>query len=266
MAERPAAATPGDVPGAAPANDPDGAALQAALAGWRARGAARTDPVRWALVEALARRAAARPGAAGALLQARVRALLGDFAARHAQAQAAAEADAQALGRHRPDAADAAARLLADGDFAALRRQAAAAGLPRPAARLAALVERLGQAAPDTAAAPAGAPDAAARPLAELRTLSAFRGTWSRLRLDQRLRQSLAQAPEQAGPLHSHSLVLRALRLMREVSPGYLHRLMAQLDTLVWLEQAASAAPAEPRNVLRGDAPRPRRPARGRGG
>lgn len=71
----------------------------------------------------------------------------------------------------------------------------------------------------------------------ELGTLREFRGTWSRLFAEQRLRQTLAQVPTQAGPLNSHHLVHRALATMQEVSPEYLQRFVTHVDTLLWLEQ-----------------------------
>ncbi|MET0540684.1 MAG: DUF2894 domain-containing protein [Variovorax sp.] len=77
-------------------------------------------------------------------------------------------------------------------------------------------------------------------------TLAWFRATWSRLSADRRMTQSLAAVPENAGPLNSHQLVHRALTLMRQSSPEYLHHFMAHVDALLWLEQADHAAGAAP--------------------
>lgn len=84
-----------------------------------------------------------------------------------------------------------------------------------------------------------------APPEPELRTLRDFRSTWSRLSAERRLTQSLAVVPDNAGPLNSQQLVHRALRLMRELSPGYLDRFVQHVDALLWLDQlnAAGAAP-----------------------
>ena len=71
----------------------------------------------------------------------------------------------------------------------------------------------------------------------ELKALYRFRGTWARLSAEQRLHQALAQVPPQAGPLNSHHLVHRALVLMRETSPAYLQRFVAQVDALLSLDQ-----------------------------
>ena len=74
-----------------------------------------------------------------------------------------------------------------------------------------------------------------------------FKRTWSRLSVDQRLAQSRASLPDNAGPLNSHHLVHRSLTLMRELSPDYLERFVGYVDALQWLEQANEAAAQEPR-------------------
>lgn len=80
----------------------------------------------------------------------------------------------------------------------------------------------------------------------QLPALEEFRTLHARLRARQQLQAALQPPPANAGPLNSASLAHRALALMRETSPGYLHHLMAYLDTLSWLEQmqAGDAAPA----------------------
>ena len=71
----------------------------------------------------------------------------------------------------------------------------------------------------------------------ELKALSYFRSTWSRLSTEQRLAQSAAKLPENAGPLNSQHLVHQSLVLMRDLSPGYLERFIAHVDALMWLDQ-----------------------------
>jgi hypothetical protein len=86
-------------------------------------------------------------------------------------------------------------------------------------------------------------PDAATdRPAPEARTLQFFKRTWSRLSADQRLAQSRACLPENAGPLNSQHLVHRLLVLMRELSPEYLEHFVGYIDALQWLEQSNEAA------------------------
>jgi len=74
----------------------------------------------------------------------------------------------------------------------------------------------------------------------EMPLLEEFRATASRLRTENQLRKSLDQAPSNAGPLNSDSLVHRSLSLMRDVSPGYLRHFVAYVDTLSWLERVTA--------------------------
>lgn len=90
----------------------------------------------------------------------------------------------------------------------------------------------------------------------DLDVLEYFRETWSKLSTDGNLRQSLAQVPENAGPLNSSHLVHRALSLMHDVSPDYLRHFLRHADALSWLEdmettgvlgnKATARAPVKP--------------------
>ena len=91
------------------------------------------------------------------------------------------------------------------------------------------------------AVAPSPLPAAADRPAPEARTLQFFKRTWSRLSADQRLAQSRAALPDNAGPLNSQHLVHRSLVLMRELSPEYLEHFVGYIDALQWLEQSSEA-------------------------
>lgn len=72
----------------------------------------------------------------------------------------------------------------------------------------------------------------------ELRSAQRFRETWERLGAEETVVRATHRAPENAGPLNSHMLVLRTLGLMRELSPHYLRRFLSHTETLLWLEQA----------------------------
>jgi hypothetical protein len=72
----------------------------------------------------------------------------------------------------------------------------------------------------------------------ELRSLRDFRETWSRIAAVDQVDAAVTRGPENAGPLNSHSLVLRSLALMRSLSPDYLRRFLSQMETLMALEQA----------------------------
>jgi len=82
-----------------------------------------------------------------------------------------------------------------------------------------------------------------------LPALDEFQKTWSRMRTESQLRQSLQEAPENAGPLNSSALVHRSIALMRDLSPGYLQHFVSYVDDLSSLEQLGHGGPAAPRDV-----------------
>ena len=69
-----------------------------------------------------------------------------------------------------------------------------------------------------------------------------FRKQLSKISVQRQVTQAIAQAPQNAGPINSHMLVLRSLGLMREASPDYLNRFINYVDTLLSLEEAGKAA------------------------
>lgn len=179
----------------------------AAIEALRARGAARLDALRFRHIEALARRAAAHDGAVRQVLDSRLQQLLADCAQCLDSSPAPTPAPAEASRK-----ASALSGLLAH------IAQATQAGMP---------------AAPTT-------PSSATTPRAptELKAVRAHRKTWSRLRVDQQMHKALARVPDNAGPLNTQRLLHQALQLMRDASPDYTHRFMAQVDALLWLDQA----------------------------
>lgn len=174
----------------------------------RVRGAERFDPVRFRFIEALARRSSAFHGDARRLLDARLASVVGDYRERFERAE---DEDHDPSVRREGPGGTPLGELLAH-----IARQAADGGAGGAI----------------TAAGPV------AEPHAELRSVRYFRRTWSRLSVDQQLSQAFAQAPENAGPLNSHFLVLQSLRQMRDISPEYLQQFMAYVDALLWLDQA----------------------------
>jgi hypothetical protein len=184
--------------------------VHARLEAWRRQGADRIDPLRFALMTALAQRAARHDGALRQRLDTRLREL----------------ADAYAALPPRPQAADS----------------------PRGtgASPLKQLLDRFGttprpDAAAQVAAALAPSETGEATPAADLAApmpvLDEFQQLWTRIRIDGLLRQCLDGLPEDAGPLHSSVLTYRAMALMREVCPDYLQHFVAYTDALSWLEQ-----------------------------
>jgi hypothetical protein len=191
-----------------------------------ARGDQRFDPVRFRVIEAMARRATAHGGEARRVLDDKVLTLL---AAYGEDLQKAAPADAA-----KPQAATPERGALAE------------------------LIDHITQHAPvmDDSPTAAGkttpATSSASSPSTELKSIRYFKSTWSKLSADRRLTQSRAKVPENAGPLNSHHLVHRSLTLMRDLSPEYLNRFMSYVDALSWVDQlngaaAAAASAASPR-------------------
>lgn len=196
-------------------NAPEATRARATLDAWRAQGADRLDPVRYALIGALDRRAGPHAGAARRVLDARIDALLAAYAAEVERAAS------EAISNTQTPAQDAS---------------------PQSATAHANLAAQIGNA------------DHLARsgPPAEL--LDYFREVWSKLSADQQVQQSLDQVPKNAGPLNSSSLVHRALLLMRELSPGYLRQFLAYADALSWLEDLSIATAPAPKETPRASA------------
>jgi hypothetical protein len=196
-----------------------------------ATGAARVDPVALAVIEALARRATAQQGEARRLLMRRVE----ELQAEHAAAKPPGTPNETAP--NEPEV-----------------RRAVLAGLTR-------LVDQLDRAPTSTAPPRLPPPPGTARQTdsprtaspsrtaspASLKAVTEFKGTWSRLRAEQRLRQALAQVPTMAGPLNSSHVMNRTLQAMRDLSPEYLEAFMQHVDALQWLDQAAGGTIGTPR-------------------
>jgi hypothetical protein len=67
-----------------------------------------------------------------------------------------------------------------------------------------------------------------------------FRQQLGKISVQKQVTQAIAQAPQNAGPINSHMLVLRSLGMMRDLSPDYLNRFMGYVDTLFFLDAAAT--------------------------
>ncbi len=203
------------------------ASARAQLDAWRDSDAAGVDPVRFRLIEALARRSAGHDGAVRQMLDARLAALVDSYREAVAQDAAGREATAATV----QDATAGAAGTLA-GLVSYIKANTRAAGIAST---------------PSAPAARAPAPvRAAVRPEPEPELVDYFRDTWSRVSVSRQLRQSQAQLPGNAGPLNSDHLVHRALTLMHELSPGYLEQFFSYVEAMAWLEQLhRGGAPAE---------------------
>ena len=89
--------------------------------------------------------------------------------------------------------------------------------------------------------APARAP-AAGSPALELKTVRESRATWARMSVDRQLALAKKQAPQNAGPINSHMLVVRSLAMMQDISPDYLNRVVSYADTLLALRPVEKEA------------------------
>lgn len=177
----------------------ESAETQAALDALHASGAAERDPVRFAYLEALARRAATQLEPVRTRLEAKIQEAIRELAA-HPTDSAAATPDN---------------------------------GASSPLAELLAHITRHANDQPEAT---------------QLRSIARFQDTWARLSTEQQLTQTLAQAPENAGPMNSQHLVLRSLQRMHDIAPDYLQSFMSYIDTLLWLESAARPLAGEREN------------------
>ena len=79
-----------------------------------------------------------------------------------------------------------------------------------------------------------------------------FRQQLGKISVQKQVSQAIAQAPQNAGPINSHMLVLRSLGLMRDLSPDYLNRFMSYVDTLLILEDSGQSKPATKKPQAKG--------------
>ncbi|MBB5866462.1 DUF2894 domain-containing protein [Xanthomonas sp. 3058] len=201
--------------------------VHARLERWRGQGADQLDPVHFHLMQTLATRAQTQSGAVRAVLEEKLDALVDAYAATVKKAA---------------------------------RRRATSHAVPGAVQRsaLGALTEQMaGHAAlMEVDSRKTAAADPSLFP--ELPALDDFRRTWTTVRTASQVRQSLQDAPKDAGPLNSSVLVHRCISLMRERSPGYLQHFLGYVDALSWLEQLHSGG------ALANDDPAPVAPGRKR--
>ena len=199
------------------------AAPVALLESLRMAGAARFDAVGWHYIETLAERSSGHSGPAQALLNEKLNKSLVQFKSRLDAAPKPSSAEVQA-----PSASPFAA-LLSD-------------------------MSRHAPAVQGSLAAPAGPALKTTAWREESPKVQQFKKQLSQISVQKQVRQAMAQAPQNAGPINSHMLVLRSLGLMRDASADYLSRFMAHVDTLMCLEEtgkasapAKKASPAKPK-------------------
>ncbi|MFJ2994527.1 DUF2894 domain-containing protein [Pandoraea sp. NPDC087047] len=236
-------------------------AVSERIAAWRAQGADKRDPARFHRIEALAQRARTYQGDVRRVLDARLKALVDDFSTSLGSAEVVSDPSADVSLDVSPDAPSqpalsALAALTADITQRIGTGERPAPSLPSRAVRSSAPTRpaKPSSEPSQTGVASSAPPKRIVSPpvlapvtitptviatddaFEDLDVLEYFRETWSKLSTDGNLRQSLAQVPENAGPLNSSHLVHRALSLMHDVCPDYLRHFLRHADALSWLE------------------------------
>lgn len=238
-------------------------ALQARLEQLRDIGAHHFDPAQFCFIEAMARRAGEQREAVNSLVQQRALSALDQYRVSFSLAQEiAAAALAEGLSQF-PPAAEQLQQHFDSCDFSGLSRLLAklqrhkamqpladlAAYVTHPNPALEAHEQSLSfddilrraerrlintEADVDTAALNAGGHT----PADDLGSMHYFRESLVRRNADKLVTQAIREIPEGAGPLNSQKLIVQSLASMRDLSPHYLNRFVAYIDTLLWLEQA----------------------------
>jgi hypothetical protein len=217
--------TPGTASGAA-------AALQPAVAALEAEGADRFNPVRFRYIKAMASRSLQLDAAAADIVTSKALAALRQYQLELSRERAETATLVKRVSTERPASAECIRTLFEACDFRAVRRMAA--GLRRvPAGEgLADLIPRLNRARQSAEREPGSDPGA------ELRATRYFRDVLQQRHADALVSRALLEAPEDSGPLNPQKLAIRSLAAMRDISPRYLARFVAYVDTLFWLEKA----------------------------
>ena len=192
------------------------ASTEELLATLRQAGAARVDAVGWHYIEVLAERSRSVSGAAQALLNDKLHRMLGEFDARMNTEPARS------------------------GDGARGSNVS-----PSPLALL------LQEMSPQASTQPQGGVGSIKPWRGESPRVQQFRKQLRKISVQKQVSRAIAQAPQNAGPINSHRLVLRALGLMRDIAPDYLNRFMTHLDTLLFLEEAEKARSSTRKPVSR---------------
>lgn len=197
----------------------------------------------------LAKRAALHEGEVRRLLDERA-AQLDDGAVRYALPPARASSEASLADADADADADAGTVAVATDQVVEASREAVATS----SVSLTSLVELLTEAA-----------HARSQAMPTADTVDHFRRLWSTVRTESQLRQSMQQAPDNAGPLNSAALVHRAIGLMRGVSAGYLQHFLSYVDDLSTIEALLGSA-ATAKEVPRVASVKKRARVKGKGG
>jgi hypothetical protein len=236
--------------------------LESALAELAALGADRFDPARFRYIESMTRRSAQHSSAVARILLNKAAVALDAYRCAVEAERAPARLLVKQIASVNPAAAEQAQALFDAFEFKALKRLAAQRQLDPAGGALETLLQRLNGSDGHATDSPAGAAigellrsqeadairsvstsaaDAAALPAdspGELRAAGFFREARQQQHADRLVAREAEEAPEDSGPLNPQKLAIRSLLAMRDLSPAYLGRFVAYVDTLFWLEKA----------------------------
>lgn len=235
--------------------------LQSALAELEALGADRFNPARFRYIESMTRRSAHHSSAVGQILVNKALLALQAYRCALGEERARAQVLVEQVASANPAAAARARALFDAFEFKALKRLAARRQADSAEGAVATLLRRLDGSDVPATDSPAGgaigdllrsqeadairsvatsAADVTALPAArpgDLRAASFFREARQQQHADRLVAREAQEAPEDCGPLNPQKLAIRSLLAMRDLSPAYLGRFVAYVDTLFWLEK-----------------------------
>jgi hypothetical protein len=239
------------------------ASLQLAIASLEACGADRFKPARFHYLKSLARRGADRGALVASILTNKALVCLASYRADFSAAQVDAANRAQRLAALDPPESTELQALLENGTFAALRLLEIRRTRSTGSGEIRALVEKLAAGTP-TSEHPerfaslaerlrhqeAGIMDSVAQAAGGTLLRERTRGGTTELKSAGYMRESLQEqiarnlavtarddALPDSGPLNPQKLVIRSLAKMHDLSPTYLARFVAYVDTLFWLDE-----------------------------
>ncbi len=232
------------------------ASLQPALAELEALGAERFDPVRFRYIKTMARRSEELGGAVADIVANKALLALEDYHSALDRARTKAQGLLQQVADTRPELEQRARALFDAFEYQALQRLAARRQQDPTSGALSALLDRMAggdqagtaagamgellrrQEADAVRAVSTGTPGLPAQGPGELRAASYFRDARQQRNAEKLVSREVLAAPEDSGPLNPQKLAIRSLLAMGDLSPAYLGRFVASVETLLWLEKA----------------------------
>jgi len=223
-------------------------ALLEKIAALRAAGDDSFDPVRFRYIEALATRAQQASEPLNEQLTAKSHRALTDYRNARAAAQDLSAASDSAQVQPSAGCQSATVKALAELrqvlDLTQPQSVAGALSLEQEmqAQESTLLQSEMYAASPKPSPSQSAEPETSAGPLKSLKASQTMRVHQQRRAVEKRVELAIAEGPESPGPLNPQMLAIKALTMMRELSPQYLNRYVSYLDTLFWVEQLDTAA------------------------